>query len=123
MQRVGLQCVLLAIWVVCAFAQTPAGGSQVVTVSGSVVDSIGGSALRGASVQIVGAADAVMGRRFTAVTDSLGRYTISDVPPGRYLVGFQHPRLDSLGLEIEDRAITVGDANVRLDLTTPSPAT
>jgi hypothetical protein len=123
MKAPGVHFISIAVCVVSASAQATGRGATGSTVGGTVFDSIGGSALRGASVQVVGAADAVMGRRFTAVTDSLGRYTISEVPPGRYLVGFQHPRLDSLGLEIEDRAITVGDANVRLDLTTPSPAT
>jgi protocatechuate 3,4-dioxygenase beta subunit len=94
-----------------------------VTIAGTVFDSIGGVALRGASVQIVGAADPVLGRRFTALTDSTGRYAIPDVPPGRYLAGFHHPRLDSLGLESEERAVTVTDGNFQLDLATPSPTT
>lgn len=104
-------------------AQTSGGIAERVTVTGSVFDSIGAAPLRGAGVQMVGATDAVLGRTFTAVTDSVGRFAIRDVLPGRYVAGFHHPRLDSLGLEIEDIAVTVGDAGIRLDLATPSPAT
>jgi hypothetical protein len=106
-----------------ASAQTAGSGAAGATVVGTVFDSTGAAALRGASVQIVGAGDGALGRRLTALTDTLGRYSITGVPPGRYLAGFHHPRLDSLGLEIEDRAVTVADANVRLDLATPAPAT
>jgi hypothetical protein len=104
-------------------AQSSGNAAALSTVAGTVFDSIGRTALRGASVQIVGAADPVLGRRFTALTDSVGRYAIPDVPPGRYLTGFQHPSLDSLGIESEDRAITLADGSFQLDFGTPSPAT
>ena len=29
----------------------------------------------------------------------MGRYTFTDIPDGRYRLGFIHPMLDSLGLE------------------------
>ncbi len=93
------------------------------TVSGVVHDSIAAIPLGGASIQVVGASDEVLGQRFTATADSTGYFSIRNVPPGRYLAGFQHPRLDSLGLEIEERAITVTGGNVRLDLGTPSSRT
>jgi hypothetical protein len=105
-----------------AFAQSR-GAATPGTIAGVVFDSIGSVALRGASVQVVGAADAVLGRRFTAVTDSAGRYSIAELPAGRYLAGFDHPRLDSLGIESEQRAVTIGDASFRLDFATPSPKT
>ena len=104
-------------------AQSTGNAVSRITVTGAVFDSIGAAALRGASVQIVGAADPVLGQRFTAVTDSTGRYSISNVPAGRYLAGFEHPRLDSLGIESEEQAITVAEANARLDFATPSPKT
>ena len=115
---------LLACWP-CTSVAAQASGSAMTRrdVSGTVFDSISNHALRGASVQLVGAADTVLGKRFAALTDSAGRYSIRDVPAGRYVAGFHHVRLDSLGLEPEERSVTVADANVRLDLATPSPGT
>ena len=98
-------------------------GAQGSAVSGTVIDSIGGSVLRGASVQLLGAADSVLGKQFAAVSDSQGRFFMTSVPAGRYLAGFHHPLLDSLGLEIEERVFTVSGTQRRLDLATPSPST
>ena len=89
-----------------ASAQTTASAG--VRVSGTVFDSISALQLRGASVQIVGAAGDIVGRRFTAISDSTGRYSIAGVPSGSYIAGFQHARLDSLGLEIEEQRLQVG---------------
>src|SRR4051812_34488145 len=73
------------------------------TVAGLVTDSIGKIPLRGAIVQL--APDS--GAERHAITDSLGRFEFSSVAPGRYLIGFIHPLLDSIGLEPTIRAITV----------------
>ena len=115
---------LVTIWPPAILsAQAGRNAQTLATVSGVVRDSIAGKGLPGASIQIVGASDVVLGQRFTAIADSTGRFSIRNVPPGRYLAGFQHPRLDSFGLEIEDRSLTVASPDVRLDLATPSPAT
>jgi hypothetical protein len=98
-----------------------AGGQSGVTVSGLVRDSIGHHQLSGAVVQLV---SADTGRRFTRTvdSDSLGRFSIPDVPPGQYLLGFFHPLLDSLGMEPPARLVRVDAQPVRADLSTPSAA-
>jgi hypothetical protein len=87
------------------------------TVAGIVTDSIGKIPLRGAIVQL--APDSGPGRHF--ITDSLGRFEFSGVAAGRYLIGFIHPLLDSIGLEPTIRAITVtADKRVDIELAVPS---
>jgi hypothetical protein len=92
------------------------------TVSGVVYDSLARAPLAGAVVQLV-AADP--GTRFngTGLSDSLGRFSISAVPAGRYMLGFLHATLDSLGMEPPLRELNVvGRVPVRADLAIPSPA-
>lgn len=92
------------------------------TVSGVVRDSLAGTPLAAAMVQLVGAGGAT---RFgeSAVTDSLGRYLIAGVPDGRYTLGFFHPMLDSLGVASPLRGVVVeGGRPARADLAIPSPA-
>ena len=91
------------------------------TVSGVVRDSITRTPLAGAIVQLIGSDTlALVGRGTTS--DSLGRFSIGDVPAGRYAIGFFHPLLDSLGLEPTLREVDVVDHRpVRADLGTPSP--
>ncbi len=63
--------------------------------------------------------------RFTRTvdSDSLGRFVFTDVPGGRYVLGFLHAKLDSLGLEPIVREVRVGDErNVRADLAIPPAA-
>src|SRR4051812_27900094 len=92
------------------------------TVSGVVRDSIARGPLIGAMVQIVAADDPGKFAR-TAVTDSSGVFNIPDVPDGRYMLGFYHAMLDSLGLEPTVREVLVnGVRPVRADLAIPSPA-
>lgn len=90
------------------------------TVSGVVRDSVARTPLAGAMVQLV-AADGLAGFARTAVSDSLGRFTLSDVPNGRFTLGFFHPLLDSLGVEPPLRAVYLEDhRSVSIDLATPS---
>ena len=107
-----------------AVAQTPeaSGGVSRTTVSGVVHDSIGRTPLAGSVVQLVSVnAPAPLTR--TAIADSLGRFTLVDVPAGRYMLGFLHPMLDSLGVEPPVREVNVAGAQpVRADLGIPSPA-
>lgn len=91
------------------------------TVVGVVFDSISRAPLAGAMVQVVVADGAARSGR-TVAADSLGRYAIADVPTGRYMVGFFHPMLDSLGMEPPVRAVRVeGPDSVAVDLAIPSP--
>ncbi|MES2178639.1 MAG: carboxypeptidase regulatory-like domain-containing protein [Gemmatimonadota bacterium] len=90
------------------------------SVSGVVRDSIARQPLAGATVQIV-TADSLARVARTVISDSLGRYTFSELPPGRYTLGFFHTMLDSLGLEPTLRQVHVpGDRSVHADLAIPS---
>jgi hypothetical protein len=113
-----------------AAAQPPAtvapparvAGATGATVSGVVHDSLGRAPLAGTTVQLVDAADLLAPAR-TAVSDSLGRFAVDDVPDGRYLLGFLHPLLDSLGVEAPVREVRVeGRRPVRADLAVPPAA-
>jgi Carboxypeptidase regulatory-like domain len=91
-------------------------------ISGIVSDSIARLPLAGAVVQLV-AADSPARFERTAIADSLGRFTLRDIPDGHYRLGFFHPMLDSLGVEAPLRDVYV-DRNqpVRIDLALPSAA-
>ena len=92
------------------------------TVTGIVRDSIARRPLAGAMVQMVDADSAARFGR-TTISDSLGRFSIADVPKGRYMLGFFHPVLDSLGVAPPLSEVYVLDASpVRADLSVPSPA-
>ena len=94
----------------------------VATVSGTVHDSIARMPLAGATVQLVAVDNPARFERTTR-SDSLGRFTVSDVPAGRYMLGFFHPLLDSLGVEAPLREVQVdGIRPVRAELAIPSPA-
>lgn len=96
-----------------------------VVVVGTVYDSLARAPLGGALVQLVEAADVAGGRSYVTIADSAGAFRLDSVAPGRYLIGFFHPRLDSLGLIVGARAIDRPDrrAAARLALAVPSPAT
>ncbi len=90
-------------------------------VSGVVRDSIARGPLAGAVVELV-AADSPSRFARTAFSDSLGRFTLTDVPDGRHKLGFFHPMLDSLGLEPPLREVNVsGHQMLHVDLAIPSP--
>ncbi|MCC6316452.1 MAG: carboxypeptidase regulatory-like domain-containing protein [Gemmatimonadaceae bacterium] len=98
---------------------------QAPRITGVVYDSIAGTVLRGASVQLLPLEPSrqAEGRR-TTESDSAGRYTLVDVPAGRYLIGFFHAKLDSLGIDLPVRRIDVRLAAEQVvDLATPSAGT
>lgn len=92
------------------------------SITGLVHDSIARAPLVGAEVQLVSADNpAMLGH--TATSDSLGRFTLNNVPKGRYALGFLHPMLDSLGVDVPLREVFVDDnRSVRADLAIPSGA-
>lgn len=102
---------------------TPSTATRVASVRGTVFDSLSQKPFAGATVQFAGAADPVIGRIHSAATDSAGRYEIPDLTPGRYVAGFFHPVLDSLGLDIGTKSVTIGAAGEVVNLATPSAAT
>ncbi|MCC7054828.1 MAG: carboxypeptidase regulatory-like domain-containing protein [Gemmatimonadaceae bacterium] len=98
-----------------------AGGSAGGSVSGVVFDSLAQAPLGGAMVQLVDADNADASVR-TMTSDSAGRFLFTAVPRGRYLLGFLHPMLDSLGLEPNPREVSSdGIAALRADISIPSP--
>lgn len=113
---------VLLVVATSAAAQQPAAPGRP-SLSGVVFDSVAGRPLANATVQITGAAGAVTGRRASAVTDTAGRYVVSDLPAGRYVAGFFHDALDTLGLVGEPRAVNIADSVATLHLATPSPRT
>jgi hypothetical protein len=116
--------ILVALLTATAGAQSintirPVGRSN---VTGVVFDSLSRAPLAGAIVQLIAADNpALLGH--TATSDSVGRYTLDDVPPGKYMLGFLHPMLDSLGIDLPPREVNVvAGQPSRVDLVTPSPA-
>lgn len=90
------------------------------SVSGAVYDSTSMRPLPGATISVVGAADSLVGRTKTALTDSAGRYMVTGLTPGSYVIGFTHPVLDSLELSHELVPLEVDAGELVLDLATPS---
>ena len=101
--------------------QVPAADTTV--VRGTVFDSIAARPLVGAAVQLVRADPGSTGGAFAATTDSAGRFIVRGVPPGRYVAGFFHPTLDTLGLELRERVIDVGANGATVGLAIPSSQT
>lgn len=65
-----------------------------VRITGVVFDSTAGRPLDGALVQLLLASDRTRAR--TVVADSLGRFSFVDVEAGTWMLGFLHPRTDTL---------------------------
>ena len=115
-----LALVLLCITPVAG--QQPAAPSAGSTIRGTVIDSLAGSPLTRATVQLVSSSTRPAVAR-TTETDSAGRFAFGEVAEGEYVVGFLHPVLDSLGLEPIARAVTVaGEREVAVELAVPAPA-
>ena len=81
----------------------PAALAAQARVSGVVVDSLTMRRLQNATVQLVPVGGTGAGRK--ATTDARGAFEFTDVPLGSYLIGFFHPKLDSLGLTSETKQI------------------
>lgn len=104
---------------VTALAASPAAAQT--PVVGTAYDSVAAAPLAGAVVQLADERDPA--RTFGATADSLGRYRIDAVPPGRYVAGLIHPSLDLLGLDATLGVVTVrADSLQRLDLAVPNGA-
>ena len=90
-------------------------------VYGVVYDSLAGGPLAGATVQLARAGDLTGGRAVAA--DAAGAFRIDALAPGRYLVGFEHPLLDLLGVEVRPRLVALGPGDAaRVDLGGPALA-
>lgn len=88
-------------------------------LTGVVYDSLARGPLAGAVVQVVLASDLAAAR--TTTSDSLGRYAVDGLAPGRYLIGFYHPVLDVLGLDLAPRTVNVAQGPTTAPLAVPGP--
>lgn len=118
------QLATLLLVPVLAGAQVPsdAQGSRG-SVTGVVYDSVAGRPLAGASVQLTGLTESVAGRSATSVTDAEGHFSFHGLLPGRYVAGFFHDVLDSMGIEGVPVAVDVGGNDQSLSLAVPSSRT
>jgi len=104
-----------------AAAQTQAGR----TVRGSVYDSLSKAPLARAMVSIVDKSDEAVPPR-SVETDSAGKFAFSNLAAGVYLIGFQAPLLDSLGVTSPTRVVELapdGHGGVIVNLAVPSERT
>ena len=107
--------------VVIAAALPATAPAQLARLRGRVFDSVTALPLVGARVEFVNAEDRAR-IVFSTVSDSLGRFVVDGVARGRYIAGFLHPMLDSLGLAFTQRQLTINaDGDVRVDLAVPAP--
>ncbi len=92
------------------------------TIQGIVYDSVAGRPLSGASVQLA-AVDGVNAPMIVS-SDSAGRFVFIGVSVGRYVLGFYHDALTTLGLDAPTRGVVVSaDTDVKADLAIPSSET
>jgi hypothetical protein len=109
-----------AIGLLVALGPTTARG-QFARLRGRVFDSVTALPLAGARVQLVNADDRAQ-KLVSTTSDSLGQFVLDSVARGRYIAGFLHPMLDSLGLVLAQRLVTVSDQqDVRFELAVPGP--
>lgn len=93
-----------------------------VQVRGTAYDSVAMRPLEGAVVRLVPAEDPSAAR--VVVSREEGRFTVVDLPSGRWLATMLHPALDSLGVEPPVVRLDVREAGeVVLSLAIPSPRT
>ncbi len=93
--------------------------AQRATVFGTVYDSLNSRPLEGASVQM--APSNLRGGVLHTRTDSHGRFQIDRVRAGEYIVGFTHPLLDSLGLEVPAQSVSVDERTTQLQFALAIP--
>ncbi|MDQ2667454.1 MAG: TonB-dependent receptor [Gemmatimonadota bacterium] len=118
-------CLVLLVTILPAVAHPQApvntGRAPGAILGGAVRDSIARTPLPGAIVQLV-STDSLPRFGRTVTADSLGQFTFGDVPMGRYILGFLHPILDSLGVEPTLQQVVVdGHTEMRVGLSTPPP--
>jgi hypothetical protein len=92
-----------------------------VSVVGTLTDSVAHRPVVGALVQIVRDSDKTTR---SASSDSLGNFRFDSLAPGAYIIGFFHPMLDSLGIELSPKPVQVSPTGAtRVALAIPSPKT
>jgi hypothetical protein len=120
----GLGVVAVAFWLsACAPRVAQAQPTpNLVSVRGTVFDSLMRTPLSGARIAFV-AADSIGGRPTRVVTDTNGTFAIS-LMSGPWLMEVEHARFDSLRVSLPTRRIEVPRADTfTLQVGTPSPGT
>jgi hypothetical protein len=98
--------------------QNDSSGS-LVTVSGTVYDSLSARPLVGALVQLT--TSDLEGVIYSGRTDRTGSFAIPSVQAGDYIIGFTHPFLDSLGIDVPPMRLSVSSGMPELSLVVPAP--
>ncbi|MFN8574729.1 MAG: carboxypeptidase regulatory-like domain-containing protein [Gemmatimonadaceae bacterium] len=96
-------------------------GAQGARLSGTVVDLRTHRPVTGASVQVLrsDSSGSTFSRDMATGTD--GAYAFTDLPAGTYTVGFFHPSVDSLGIDLPIRSVELSSTDAaRLDLSIPA---
>ncbi len=116
-----MKALLLVGALLTAFA--PCAHGQVTSrITGTVYDSIGSRHLSDALIQLVRGDNPAA--TLSTRSDAEGRYAFDSVSAGTWLIGFYHPMVDSLGLDMPTLRIDINRADpVRAMLTIPSAAT
>ena len=97
-------------------------GARAMAVFGVVYDSLSNAPLAQATVQFVSEADRA--RAYSTETDSLGRYRLTGLTPGRYVAGFLHADVDALGVELRPSMINLlPDTAAQFDFGVPGSRT
>lgn len=105
---------LIGVLPAMAPAQNAAHAAKII---GVVADSVNGAPLQNAEVIASGVTIPVL-------TDSLGRFTIENLPPGSYQVGVFHPLLESLDITLATKPFVLGpDSSAVVVLAVPSVKT
>ena len=114
-----LGCVATVIGASSAAAQSPRTGR----LEGTITDSVHAAPLANANVLAV-RIEPEPTLSSGAVTDVRGRYRIDSLAPGRYMVEFASPALDSLEITLPPREVTVlGGRATHADFALPSGST
>jgi hypothetical protein len=91
-------------------------------IEGTVTDSVHARPLAGVRVQALGV-ESPATMRGEATTGMDGGFQIDSLAPGRYMVGFESPLLDSLEIALPPRAVTVeAGESATVDLAMPPAA-
>jgi hypothetical protein len=114
----------LALFAVSSLASPLAAQSAVTgRLTGVVTEQASARAATGAGVEATRVNPEPV-RTFRTTVDAIGRYRFDSLPPGAYELHVTTPRLDSLGLYLPDRAVTIAaHQNARADFALPSGAT
>ena len=117
-----LSALTAALRLACCFTfSAPMVSHAQATIRGVVHDSLAGSVLPSAAIRVVPAATPWT-EGFATTSDTTGHFALSGLEAGRYLIGFSHPRLDSLGFDAVSRTIEIANpgSDVTLMLGVPS---